>query len=125
MFYHEYPPPPSLRPYIQCFWMLEHDYRDTFHTHEHLWADVHTEYIFSFGERYYRKDPKSTLPQNFIIGPQTKQLLLYANGITSFIAAPFLPGVYSAFHENPKATDLVDNILPVNNTLGHELEGQN
>ncbi|HEY4110058.1 DUF6597 domain-containing transcriptional factor, partial [Puia sp.] len=56
MFYHEYPPPPVLQPYIQCFWMLEHDYREPCHTHEHLWADTHTELLFISGERYYRRD---------------------------------------------------------------------
>jgi AraC-like DNA-binding protein len=126
MFYHEYPPPPSLQPYIQCFWMLEHDYRESFHTHEHLWADVHTEYIFSFGERYYQKiaGKRYPLPQNFIIGPQTKQLSLYSNGITGLIAARFNPGGFPAFSAQT-ATDLVDQIRAGDNTLGHQLDGQN
>jgi hypothetical protein len=55
MFYREYPPPPELTDHIQCFWALEHDYRNPFHTHEHLWADTHIELIFSYGEPYYRR----------------------------------------------------------------------
>jgi|GEM_PF-1645297 len=140
MFYHEYPPPPELAPYIRCFWMLEHDYRQPFHTHEHLWADTHTECIFSFGERYYQKNTsasnapaantphtntptsntpysrKHPLPENFLIGPQTKELLLFSDGITGFIAARFHPWGFSAF-STQKATDLVDNILPVTKAL--------
>lgn len=126
MFYHEYPPPPALQPFIQCFWMLEHDYREPFHTHEHLWADVHAELIFTTGEPYYRNDPpgvnpdntpqrpedrKESLPQNFLLGPQTKQTLLYSDGFTGFIAARFHPWGLSTF-SSPKATDLIDNILP-------------
>lgn len=161
MFYHEYPPPPALSPYIQCFWMLEHDYTQPFHDHEHLWADTHVECIFSFGERYYTpryptpEDPKPRnhasespenrqpqnptrekpenpetrklrkpapenrnypLPQNFILGPLTKQLLLYSKGVTSFIAVRFHPGGLAAFTTH-KATDLPDNILPIAKVL--------
>lgn len=129
MFYHEYPPPPALRPYIQCFWMLEHDYREPYHTHEHLWADVHSELIFTTGEHYYRKDTpgansadttthrhKHTLPQNFLLGPQTKQLLLYSDGITGFIAARFHPWGFIAF-SNQNATEYVDAVLPAAQTL--------
>jgi AraC-like DNA-binding protein len=114
MFYHEYPPPPALSPYIQCFWTLEHDYTQPFHDHEHLWADTHVECIFSFGERYYT--PRYPLPQNFILGPLTKQLLLYSNGVTSFIAVRFHPGGLAAFTTH-KATDLPDNILPIAKVL--------
>ena len=121
MFYHEYPPPPSLQPFIQCFWMLEHDYSQPFHNHEHLWADTHVECIFSFGERYYQKTAARNhpLPENFIIGPLTKQLLLFSKGITGFIAVRFHPGGLAAFYPH-NATDLVDNILPIAKLLPPE-----
>lgn len=38
MFYREIAPQGNLRKVIECFWMLEHDYRASFHCHEHLWA---------------------------------------------------------------------------------------
>ncbi len=121
MFYHEYPPPASLKPCIQCFWMLEHDYRQPFHTHEHLWADTNTELIFSFGERYYRrsdgrKGRKTALPENFVLGPMTKELLLYSEGFTGFIAARFHPWGFSAF-STQKGTALVNAILPAAKAL--------
>ena len=124
MFYHEYPPPPPLNAYIRCFWMLEHDYREPFHTHEHLWADVHTELILSWGERYYLrsegdKGRKIGLTQNFVIGPQLKQLLLYSNGVTALVAARFHPWGLSAF-SNVKATDLVDKVIPATEVLGSD-----
>jgi hypothetical protein len=94
MFYREYPPPPALKDYIQCFWALEHDYRDPSHTHEHLWADTHIELIFSYGERYYRQidGARTGLPANFVIGPFKKELLLYSDGLTGFVAAVFTLG---------------------------------
>jgi len=120
MFYHEYPPPPSLQLFIQCFWMLEHDYRQPFHTHEHLWADTHVELIFSFGEPYYqrRNNRKQKLPKNFIIGPSTKELLLYSDGFTGFIAARFHPWGFTPFSKQP-ATTLVNAILPAAKALNH------
>ncbi len=49
MFYKEIAPEKDLGQIIKCFWMLEHDYREKFHTHEHLWADANAELIFTFG----------------------------------------------------------------------------
>lgn len=121
MFYQEYPPPPELRAYIRCFWALEHDYRQAFHTHEHLWADTHTELIFSFGERYYRRSEGDTgrkirLPENFVIGPMTKELLLYSNGFTGFVAVRFHPSGFVAFSkQNAKA--FVNAMLPARKAL--------
>jgi AraC-like DNA-binding protein len=132
MFYHEYPPPAVLQPYLQCFWMLEHDYREPFHSHEHLWADVHTELIFTSGERYYRKEifhinpptdiqstptdhpSKDPLPKNFLIGPHTKQLILHSDGFTNLLAARFHPWGFHAFAAQ-KAITLVDTILQAAN----------
>jgi len=98
--------------------MLEHDYTQPFHDHEHLWADTHVECIFSFGEPYYRRSETRNypLPQNFILGPLTKQLLLYSKGVTGFIAVRFHPGGLAAFTTH-KATDLPDNILPLAKVL--------
>jgi AraC-like DNA-binding protein len=124
MFYHEYPPPPPLDAYIRCFWMLEHDYREPFHTYEHLWADTHTELILSWGELYYRKSEENKgrkigLTQNFVIGPQLKQLLLYSNGLTALVAARFQPWGLSAFSKVTPA-DLVDKVIPAAQVLGSD-----
>jgi AraC-like DNA-binding protein len=118
MFYREYPPPPALKDHIQCFWTLEHDYRDPSHTHEHLWADTHIELIFSYGERYYRQvdGARSELPRNFIIGPFRKELLLYSDGLTGFVAVRFHPWGFAAFSEK-KMTELINTILPAETVL--------
>src|SRR5580692_1752020 len=121
MFYREYPPPPQLKEHIQCFWALEHDYRDRFHTHEHLWADTQIELIFSYGEPYYRRiDGSRTdhdeLPRNFVIGPFKKELLLYSDGLTGFVAVRFDPWGFRAFSAL-KMTDLINAILPAEDLL--------
>lgn len=119
MFYREYPPPQNLHGRIQCFWILEHDYREAFHTHEHLWADTHTELIFSYGQPYYRKTASGRvdLPATFIIGPQKKKLLLYSDGFTGFIAARFHPWGFSGF-SGSDAASLADNLLPATTAMG-------
>jgi hypothetical protein len=119
MFYHEYPPPPSLKAYLQCVWILEHDYREAFHTHEHLWADTHVELIFSYGLPYYRK-PGGPLPHTFVIGPSTRQLLLYSDGFTGLIAARFHPWGFAPFSRKPM-TALVDQVLPATDVLGNDI----
>src|SRR5580704_18542052 len=114
MFYREYPPPPALRNHIQCFWALEHDYCDSFHSHEHLWADTQTELIFSHGKRYYRLagNERSALPESFVIGPFKKELLLYSDGLTGFVAVRFHPWGFAAFSKK-KMTELINAILPL------------
>jgi AraC-like DNA-binding protein len=114
MFYHEYPPPEILKNYIQCFWMLEHDYRDKTHSHEHLWADTHSELIFSYGQPYYQEvgSGRINLPQSFVIGPFKKELLLYSEGLTGFIAVRFHPWGLSRF-STKKMTELINQVLPV------------
>src|SRR5215475_75529 len=51
MMYREVQPHPKLRKFIKCFWMLDHDYGNSVHDHERLWADAHTELIFTSGHR--------------------------------------------------------------------------
>jgi AraC-like DNA-binding protein len=118
MFYREYPPPAALSDYIQCFWALEHDYRDSMHSHEHLWADTQIELIFSYGERYYRQmgGTRYELPEDFIIGPFKKELLLYSGGLTGFVAVRFHPWGFAAFSK-VKMAGLINSILPVEAVL--------
>lgn len=120
MFYREYPPPPALKDYIQCFWALEHDYRNPSHTHEHLWADTQTELIFSYGERYYRQidGARTGLPVNFVIGPFKKELRLYSDGLTGFVAVRFHPWGFAAF-STIRMTELINTIVAAEKVLDH------
>jgi AraC-like DNA-binding protein len=119
MFYREYPPPPALKDHIQCFWALEHDYRDSFHSHEHLWADTQIELIFSYGEPYYRQTggARFGLPKDFIIGPFKKELLLYSDGLTGFVAVRFHPWGFARF-SMVEMKELINKILPAGDVLG-------
>jgi AraC-like DNA-binding protein len=121
MFYREYPPPPQLTDHVQCLWALEHDYRDPMHTHEHLWADTQIELILSYGEPYYRRidgarSDRGELPRNFVIGPFKKELLLYSDGLTGFVAVRFHPWGFGAFSAL-KMTQLINTILPAEELL--------
>jgi AraC-like DNA-binding protein len=123
MFYKEIEPVPGLKSVITCFWMLEHDYREAFHTHEHLWADTHAELIFTFGEPYYVKgrSGKQVLPPSFVIGPYKKELLLYSDGFTGFVAVRFKPWGLYPFSLKP-CVELVNTIIPAAEIFGKEIE---
>src|SRR5262245_30497246 len=93
MIYKEVTPHPKLRKHVKCIWMLDHDYGNSFHDREQLWADAHTELIFTAGEPYFRKTGSRTsrLPANFVIGPFQHALELRSRGRTMLVAARFWP----------------------------------
>src|SRR2546425_3891271 len=99
MIYREIATHPKLRKHIKCFWMLDHDYCNSFHDHERLWADAHIELIFTSGQRYFRKTSSgtATLPTSFVIGPFQKELLLFSRGRTALVAARFWPWGFQPF----------------------------
>ena len=132
VFYEEIDPGDYLREVIRCFWALEHDYRVEFHTHEHLWADVHFELIFGFGEPYYQLSDagRERLPKNFVIGPFKKKLMLFSDGFTGFVAVRFQPWGVVPFARTAIPT-LVGNIVAAEEVFGvairsiaEQLEGQ-
>src|SRR4051812_47291274 len=99
--------------YVKCFWQLEHDYSDVWHTHEHLWADAYGELIFTSGEPYYLKDGSSRqiLPHCFVIGPFKRRLMLYSDGVTRLVAVRFQPWGLYPFATRPAAS-FVDAVVP-------------
>jgi AraC-like DNA-binding protein len=119
MIYREMAPHPKLRKYIKCFWMLDHDYAHSSHAHERLWADAHTELIFTSGQRYFRKVSGRTrwLPQSFVIGPFQNELELFSKGRTSLVAARFWPWGFHALSRIPM-TDLKNTVRSCQQAMG-------
>jgi AraC-like DNA-binding protein len=121
MIYREVAPHPKLRKHIKCFWMLAHDYASGFHDHEHLWADAHTELIFTSGQRYFRKvsGRNVPVPQSFVIGPFQNELELFSKGRTSLVAARFWPW---GFHPLSRITmtDLKNTVCSCLQALGSQ-----
>jgi AraC-like DNA-binding protein len=111
MMYREIAPHPRLRRHIKCFWMLDHDYGNSSHDRERLWADAHTELIFTSGQRYFQKTPGRTvrLPASFVIGPFQNELELRSRGRTSLVAARFWPWGFHSFSKVPM-TDLTNTV---------------
>ena len=122
MLYKEIASPSDLRSIIDCFWLLEHDYRSPFHTHEHLWAREHSELIFSFGERYYRKTRagKQFLPKDFVIGPFKNKLMLFSDGFSGFVAVRFKAWGLFPFSVKPVPA-LVGAIAPAADVFGDDI----
>ena len=119
MRYQELSPHPKLQKHIKCFWMLDHDYGNSVHDHEQLWADAHTELIFTSGHRYFRKASARTIPvpASFVIGPFQTELQLFSRGRTMLVAARFLPW---GFHELSKIpmTELKNTVQSCRGVLG-------
>lgn len=124
MLYKELASPTGLTSIIECFWLLEHDYRSPFHTHEHLWAHAHSELIFSFGRRYYEKTEtgKNFLPKAFVIGPFKKKLMLFSDGFTGFVAVRFKAWGLWPFSIKPIPA-LVGHITPAEEIFGNKIGG--
>ena len=109
--YREVAPHPKLRKHIKCFWMLDHDYSRSSHNHERLWADAHTELIFTSGQRYFLKNAsrKVSLPASFVIGPFQKELELFSRGRTALVAARFWPWGFHPMSKLPM-TELKNSV---------------
>jgi AraC-like DNA-binding protein len=103
MMYREVAPHPQLRKHIKCFWMLDHDYGNSSHDHEHLWADAHTELIFTSGQRYSRqvRGRAVALPASFVVGPFQNELQLFCKGRVTLVAARFWPWGFHPFSNVP------------------------
>jgi len=120
--YKEIASPAGLGSIIECFWILEHDYRSPLHTHEHLWAHGHSELIFSFGRRYYQKTEagKTFLPEAFVIGPFKNKLMLFSDGFTGFVAVRFKAWGLWPFSIKP-IPELVGQITPAQEIFGNKI----
>jgi AraC-like DNA-binding protein len=123
MKYREIAPHPQLRKHIKCFWMLDHDYGGSLHDHEQLWADAHTELIFTSGERYSRKVRGRTvlLPASFVVGPFQNELQLFCKGRITFVAARFWPWGFHPLSRVPMR-DLKNTVRSAEQVLGDAFE---
>jgi AraC-like DNA-binding protein len=123
MQYREVAPPPQLRKHIKCFWVLDHDYGNSSHDHEQLWADAHTELIFTSGERYSRKVRGRTvaLPANFVVGPFQNELQLFCKGRITFVAARFWPWGFHPLSRVPMR-DLKNTVRSAEHVVGDAYE---
>ena len=119
MMYREAAPHLKLRKHIKCFWMLDHDYSSSFHDHERLWADAHTELIFTSGHCYFRKASARNVavPASFVIGPFQNELQLFSPGRTMLVAARFWPWGFHALSRVPM-TDLKNTVQSCRHVLG-------
>jgi AraC-like DNA-binding protein len=123
MMYREVAPHPKLRKHIKCLWMLDHDYGNPFHGHEQLWADAHTELIFTSGHGYSRKVRGRTvaLPASFVIGPFQNELQLFCKGRVTLVAARFWPWGFHSLSRLPM-TALKNTVRSCRVALGNPSE---
>jgi len=103
--------------------MLDHDYANSLHDHEQLWADAHTELIFSTGQRYFQRIRSHIVwtPANLVIGPYQRDLQLYSRGRTTFVAARFWPWGFHALTKIPMP-ELKNTVSSCREALGPDVE---
>ena len=121
--YREVAPHPKLREHIKCLWMLDRDYGNSLHDHEQLWADAHTELIFTSGQRYLRKvrGRAVALPASFVVGPFQNELQLFCKGRIRLVAARFWPWGFHSLSRVPMA-DLKNTVRSCRLALGNASE---
>jgi len=91
MKYQEYLPHSSLRDYVKCFWILEHEYTPD-KNKENVIPDACIELIFNFGAPYVFNPeglPDREMPKAFLVGLQKKPLLFTCDGTVRIVATRF------------------------------------
>ncbi len=93
MNYEVHDPPPELKDFIKCFWILE-DEKKELQVRQRIIPDGCMEMIFHFGDLYqqYFEDGSSIIqPRSFIYGQISSFIEIAPTGTTGIIAARFLP----------------------------------
>ncbi len=95
----EYPPPPALAPYVDCFWSRSDGDIGESDTPHRVLPDGCLDIIFS---------PRGAV----VVGTMTRPLLVPSRQVSSVLGVRFLPGMATAFLQVPAAT-LTDLSAPL------------
>lgn len=105
MFYREYPPPPSLAPYIKCFWVLESGSDYQAGPAEQVLPDGCMEMVFHYGEEFhqYQIGQLHRQPRSLLYGQITRFIELIPAMQVAMIAVRFHPwGLYPFLGLSPQ-----------------------
>lgn len=120
--YQIYLPPPSLRLYVDCYWMLRADAGTSPNgVAENILVDGKSDLIFNFGAPYQRITPTGSQPigtANFD-GQREYPIQIAQNGTIHLVGIRFKPGGVSPFCPIP-SFDLKNQVLDVDAIFGKE-----
>lgn len=103
MHYQTFDPSETLKPFINCYWILESP-AETIPEKQRIVPDGCMEMIFHYGDLYrqYLNENNSIVqPRCFVIGQLTTPLYIQATGKTGIFSVRFHPGGFSPFSSYP------------------------
>lgn len=116
MYYRELAPSEILEPFVRCLWYLDHDYAQSVHSRERLWASVDPELVIVVEGHYMLGDEARRAPSVFVMGPRTRARTLLAHGPVALVAARFAPwGLSTVLNVTPR--ELVDRVVPASDVM--------
>lgn len=119
----EFIPAPVLRPYIQCYWHLDDEYRQPIQ--DRFYPNGCVKLVFSLDLDVERMDEQGTLgkePWTEVIGPMTKPYQISAKGRGQTFCIRFFPHGFSRFFRLP-LYELNDITLDAAYVLGNDFVG--
>jgi AraC-like DNA-binding protein len=126
MRYREIKPRQSLRGFVECYWTLEGDGKDTSLTAEPILPDGCVELILNCDEPFLEiKDNGERLkqPMHFVVGQMTRPLTITPTGTVHLIGIRFHPGGTMPFFKQPiyEITNRTIELVDVDSTLARQL----
>lgn len=118
--YQEILPPPLLKDYVKCFWILE-DKNSAQGQVDRILPDGCMELIFHFGDhfnRYFSKKSEKQ-PRSFLFGQLTTFIQIGPSGKTGIIAARFYPHGANAFLNFP-VSEITNHSVDIRSLFGIE-----
>jgi AraC-like DNA-binding protein len=121
MRYSEIKPNLPLRPFVECFWILEGGSAESGSAEsggsaaappERILPDGCVELILNFGDRFVQHVDgyKRSQPRNFVVGQMTGPILISPSGSVELLGIRFQPGGTRPFFPEP-AHELTDTVV--------------
>lgn len=113
MRYREVKPNPALQQFVECFWTLEDEPRETNVRPEPILPDGCVELILNCGDRFreIREDGRrENQPAHFVVGQMTRPIIIAPTGKVQLLGIRFQPGGTIPFLKQP-VSELCNQIV--------------
>lgn len=118
--YREWAPDPRLRPWVRCFWALEHAAGAG--QPERVLPDGSVELVLHYGDRFREYRPGSVTPnlqpRSLLVCGQRRFMLIEPTGVAGMIGVRFAPGAARRFVGIP--LDRIGDVVAVGDLWGAE-----
>lgn len=123
--YVEYPPAPSVNPFIECLWTLR-SHSKFLNKRERIIPGGRAEMMFNLSSPVDWIDSKDCNPPRkcagaYLLGPRNRHFFAEHNGTVNLLGVRFRHGGLSAFSPMPMRI-LMNEVLPLNELFGKEVD---